>query len=128
MYPSEYRYTKDHEWINIEGNFAIVGITDHAQNQLGDIVFVELPEGGSTFTLGDEFGTVESVKAVAEIFMPITGEIDSINEALEENPELVNERPHDDGWMVRIRYSDPSELDDLMDHEAYEAYVEEESK
>ncbi|MCB1043368.1 MAG: glycine cleavage system protein GcvH [Acidobacteria bacterium] len=128
MYPSEYRYTKDHEWVKVEGDFAMIGITDHAQHQLGDIVFVELPEDGSTFSAGDEFGTVESVKAVAEVYMPITGEVTEINEDLEERPELVNERPHDDGWLIRVRITDPSELDELMDAEAYESFVEEESK
>lgn len=128
MYPNEFRYTKEHEWVKVEGNDAIIGVTDHAQNQLGDIVFVELPEAGSTFSIGDEFGTVESVKAVAEVYMPITGEIAEVNEELQDRPELVNERPHDDGWMIRVRISDHSEIDDLMDAEAYETFVEEESK
>jgi len=128
MYPDNYLYTKEHEWIDVEEGIATVGITDYAQDQLGDIVYVELPEVGSEFSTGDEFGSVESVKAVAEIYMPIAGEIVEINEGLEESPELVNKNPHDDGWIVKIKVADPSELDDLMDHEAYEEWVEQESK
>ena len=127
MYPDNYKYTKEHEWLSLDGDVAVIGITEHAQEQLGDIVYVELPEVGDTFATGDEFGSVESVKAVAEVFMPIAGEIVAINEALEDAPETVNKDPHDDGWLLKLKIEDPSELDDLMDHEAYEEFIQEES-
>lgn len=124
MYPDNYKYTKEHEWVLIEGETATIGITDHAQSQLGDIVYVELPEEGDNFSIGDEFGSVESVKAVAEVYMPISGEIVDINESLEESPELVNKDPHDDGWLVKVKIADTSELDDLMDHNEYQEFVD----
>jgi len=127
MYPSKYQYTKEHEWLLVKGDQATIGITHHAQDQLGDIVYVELPEVGETFAAGDEFGSVESVKAVAEIFMPIDGEILETNADLEDSPDLVNQNPHDGGWLVKIRISDPSQLKGLMDASAYEAFVAEES-
>ena len=128
MYPDHYLYTKEHEWLDIEDDVAIVGVTEHAQDQLGDIVYVELPEVGSDFSAGDEFGSVESVKAVAEVYMPVSGEIIEVNEALEDKPELVNSSPHDKGWIIKVRMTDPSELEDLMDGPSYEEYVEEETK
>ena len=127
MIPSDCLYTKEHEWLKVEGDQATVGITDHAQSELGDIVYVELPDVGDTFSSGEEFGSVESTKAVAEIFMPITGEILEVNEALDEGPDLVNTSPHQKGWLVKIRIEDESELDDLMDAKAYQAFVDQES-
>jgi len=117
--PDDLRYAKDHEWTRLEGNKVIIGIDDYAQDQLGDIVFVELPEVGATFSKGEEFGTVESVKAVSELFMPIGGEILAINAALEETPEHVNNSPYDKGWMIEVKPSDVAEMDALMDKDAY---------
>ena len=117
--PDNLRYSKNHEWARVEGNKVKIGIDDYAQDQLGDIVFVELPEVGATFSKGDEFGTVESVKAVSELFMPIGGEILAINTALEETPEHVNNRPYEDGWMIEIKPSNVAEMDALLDKEAY---------
>ncbi|MEA3437344.1 MAG: glycine cleavage system protein GcvH [Thermodesulfobacteriota bacterium] len=117
--PDNLRYAEDHEWTRLEGNKVKIGIDDYAQDQLGDIVFVELPEVGATFSKGEEFGTVESVKAVSELFMPIGGEILAINIALEETPEHVNNSPYEDGWMIEIKPSDVAEMDVLMDKEAY---------
>jgi len=117
--PDDLRYAKDHEWTRLEGDKVKIGIDDYAQDQLGDIVFVELPEVGATFSKGEEFGTVESVKAVSELFMPIGGEILAINTALEETPEHVNNSPYDEGWMIEIKPNDVAEMDTLMDKEAY---------
>ena len=117
--PDDLRYAKDHEWTKLESDKVKIGIDDYAQDQLGDIVFVELPEVGATFSKGEEFGTVESVKAVSELFMPIGGEILAINTALEETPEHVNNSPYDEGWMIEIKPSDVAEMDVLMDKEAY---------
>jgi glycine cleavage system H protein len=108
--PDDVRYTDDHEWAKENGDVVRIGISDYAQDQLGDIVFVELPEVGSTFEKGDEFGTVESVKAVSELYMPIGGEVTAINEALADQPELVNSEPYDGGWMLEVKASDPAEL------------------
>ena len=117
--PEDVRYTKDHEWARKKGETFQIGISDFAQDQLGDIVFVELPEVGDRFESGDEFGTVESVKAVSELFMPLGGEVVSINDALEDAPELVNTVPYTEGWMLLIKASDPSEYDQMMDRAAY---------
>ena len=117
--PDDLRYGKDHEWVRLEGDKVKIGIDDYAQDQLGDIVFVELPEVGTTFSKGDEFGTVESVKAVSELFMPVGGEILAINTSLEETPENVNNSPYEDGWMIEIKPNDVAEMDALMDKEAY---------
>ncbi len=117
------KYDQEHEWIRVEGDEGIVGISDYAQDQLSDIVYVELPEVGDTFERGDIFATVESVKAASDIYMPVGGEILEINELLEDEPELVNQDPFGKAWFVRISIADPSELDDLMDAEAYEAFV-----
>ena len=111
--PTDVVYTKDHEWAKTEGDVIRIGISDYAQDQLGDIVFVELPEVGSSFEKGEEFGTVESVKAVSELYMPISGEITAINEALEDEPELVNNDPYGGGWMIDIKAGNPAEIDDL---------------
>lgn len=111
--PEDVRYTDDHEWVKKNGDVVRMGISDYAQDQLGDIVFVELPEVGSTFDKGEEFGTVESVKAVSELYMPMGGEVTAINDALADAPELVNSDPYDGGWMMEIKASDPAELDAL---------------
>ena len=117
--PEDVCYTEDHEWARPEGDKIKAGISDYAQDQLGDIVFVELPEVGDTFEAGEEFGTVESVKAVSELYMPVGGEILAINLDLEESPELVNESPYNDGWMIEVKPGDPAELDALMTSNTY---------
>lgn len=117
--PDDVKYTKDHEWAKLSGDTVTIGVNDYAQDQLGEIVFVELPEVGDTFSKGDEFGSVESVKAVSEIYIPVSGEIVQINESLEDAPELVNESCYDKGWLIKVKPDDVSELDNLMDKAAY---------
>jgi len=117
--PEDVRYTDEHEWARQEGDRVRVGITDYAQDQLGDIVYVELPEIGSTFNKGDEFGTVESVKTVSEIYMPVSGEVIAINEELTDHPEYVNTDPYSKGWMIDVKPSDIGEMDTLLDKNAY---------
>ena len=117
--PNDVRYAEDHEWSVTEGDKVRVGLSDYAQDQLGDIVFVELPQLGDSFEKGEEFGTVESVKAVAELYMPIGGEIISVNTALEESPDLVNQSPYNDGWMIEVKPSDSAELEALINRDAY---------
>jgi len=117
--PDDLKYTKSHEWAKISGDIVTIGLNDYAQDQLGEIVFVELPEAGDTFSKGDEFGSVESVKAVSEIYIPISGEIVEINEDLEDAPELVNESCYENGWFIKVKPEDVSELDDLMDKDEY---------
>ncbi len=126
MYPKDFRYTEDHEWIKVEGEIGTVGITDHAQKQLGDIVFVEVPEVDEEVSAGDEAGSIESVKAVADVFAPVSGTIVEVNESLEDAPETVNQDPHGDGWLFKVQMSDSAELDDTMDAAAYEKFLEEE--
>jgi glycine cleavage system H protein len=128
MYPQEFRYTKDHEWIRVEGDRGRVGITDYAQKQLGDVVFLELPEVGRALKSGEQFGTVESVKAVSELFSPVTGEVVETNTALIGKPEAINKDPHGEAWMIVVRITDPASLDGLMDAKAYQAFVESEAK
>ena len=128
MYPDQYLFSKEHEWVSVDGNVATVGITHHAQDQLGDIVYVELPEVGSEYSKSEEFGSVESVKAVAEVFMPLSGEVLEVNDLLEETPELVNTNPHDEGWIMKIRLTDKGELKELMSAADYQTFVEQESK
>jgi len=118
-FPEDVRYAEDHEWVRVEGDTAKIGISDYAQDQLGDIVFVELPNVGDTFQKGDEFGTVESVKAVSELYIPIGGEITTINPELDDSPDLVNTQPYTDGWMIEIKVSDAGQLDTLMTKDAY---------
>ncbi len=118
-FPENVKYTKDHEWAKIEGDTVTIGLSDYAQDQLGEIVFVELPEEDDNFSQGDEFGSVESVKAVSEIYLPISGDILAINEDLEDAPELVNEACYEGGWLVKVKPSDPAQLDELMDRGAY---------
>ena len=120
------RYAESHEWARQDGGEIVCGITDHAQESLSDIVYVELPEVGDTFDKGDEFGVVESVKAASDVYVPMGGEITAINEGLEDTPELVNQDPYGEGWMIRLAPSDPAEFDALMDGEEYEAFVAEE--
>ena len=117
--PEDVKYTEDHEWVKLSGDTAKIGISDYAQDQLGDIVFVELPQVGSTYEKGQEFGTVESVKAVAELYMPIGGEVLATNTVLEDSPDLVNKNSYNDGWMIEVKSSDPAELDTLMAKSAY---------
>ena len=124
MYPSEYRYTEEHEWVHDQGDGTCrLGITEFAQEELGEVVYVELPEAGSRFDAGDEIGSVESVKAVAEIYTPLSGEVVEANEAVGDDPELLNEDPHGKGWLIRLRYDSADELAALMDAAAYEVYL-----
>jgi len=116
-------YSKDHEWIRVEDGEGTVGITDYAQQQLGDVVFVELPEQGQSLSKGDEAAVVESVKAASEVYAPVSGEVTALNEALGEDPAKVNESPTDEGWFFRLKLSDSGELDDLMDEETYKAHL-----
>jgi glycine cleavage system H protein len=121
-YPTHLKYTKEHEWIAVDGGVGTVGITDFAQQQLGDVVYVELPDVGATLTAGQVFGTIESVKAVSELFAPVSGEVTEVNAALKDRPEDVNAKPHD-AWMVKVRLSNPAEADGLLDAPAYEALL-----
>jgi len=125
--PEDSRYAKTHEYVHVEGDVATIGITDYAQKELGDVVFVELPPVGGQLEAANELGSIESVKAVSDLFAPITGEVVEVNDALRDKPELVNTDPYGDGWMIRVRMSDPSEVDELMTAEEYEEYVEKES-
>jgi glycine cleavage system H protein len=125
--PEDNRYAKSHEYVHVEAGVATIGISDYAQKELGDVVFVELPQVGSELEAADELGSIESVKAVSELFSPVSGEVIEINEALAENPALVNTDPYGDGWMVRIRLSDATEVDELMTAEEYDEYIEKES-
>ena len=122
-FPDTVRYTSEHEWIRVEGEEAYVGITDYAQSELGEIVFVDIPTLGEVVAQGEVFGSVEAVKTVSDLNMPATGEVLELNEELEAHPELVNEDPYGKGWMVRIRLTDPNELDKLMNAAAYEASI-----
>jgi glycine cleavage system H protein len=122
-YPATFRYTKEHEWVQIEGKRARVGITDHAQAELGDVVFVELPSMGTVVKKGGHLGTVESVKAVSDLFAPVSGKVVAVNSDLETSPETVNQSPHADGWIAVLEISDPSEANDLLDAAAYEALL-----
>jgi glycine cleavage system H protein len=123
MVPTDLRYTKDHEWVRVEGDEATVGVTDYAAGQLGDIVFVELPDVGRVLAQFATFGVVESVKAVSDLFAPLSGEVIAGNDRLAGSPELVNGDPFGDGWMIRLRLADPSEVDGLLDPAAYDALV-----
>ena len=123
--PNELRYTKEHEWVKVEGNTVVIGITDFAQNELGDIVFVELPEVGDEVTLDQPFGSVESVKTVSELYAPVSGTIVAVNEELSDSPELVNESPYETAWMIKVELSNPSEVDALLNAEAYTQLISE---
>ena len=126
--PDDLLYSKEHEWILNENNVATLGITDHAQKELGDVVFVDLPEVGATFDANEAFGSVESVKAVSEVYLPVSGEVVETNESLLDAPEKINDHPYGEGWIIRIRLGDPSQLEALMSSQEYSKYVEEESQ
>ncbi len=125
-FPEELKYTEEHEWVLVEGDLVSIGISDFAQDQLGDVVFVELPEVGDKVEVGKAFGVVESVKAVSDIYAPFSGEIIEVNAELPDAPEAVNNSPYEDGWMIRVKPDDLSDLDGLMDAAAYQAFIEEE--
>jgi glycine cleavage system H protein len=128
MYPASYRYTKEHEWVSVEGASGTIGITDYAQAELGDVVFVELPKVGAQLKAGQSLGTVESVKAVSEIFSPVGGEVIETNALLSDSPEKINSDPHGAAWLVKIKLADPNEASGLMDAAAYQAYIAEKAK
>ena len=125
MYPSDYRYTKEHEWIKVSGDAGTIGITDYAQHELGDVVFVELPAVGTKITAGKNFGTIESVKAVSEIYAPVSGEVIEANATLSSAPETVNSDPQGAAWLIKIKLTNPAEVSGLMDATAYQAFVSE---
>jgi glycine cleavage system H protein len=127
-YPTQYRYTKEHEWIDAKNDSATIGITDYAQHELGDVVFVEVPAAGAKIIAGKTFGSVESVKAVSDIYAPVSGEVTEPNAALTNTPDLINTDPHGAGWLVKIKLSNPAEVNSLMDAAAYEAYIEAKQK
>lgn len=124
MYPNEYLYSREHEWVRVEDDVVVLGITEFAQQELGEVVFVELPEIGQVFDANDELGTIESVKAVAEVYTPVAGEVVEVNDAVVDDPELLNEDPHGEGWLLKIRFSSAADLKDLMNAEKYEEYVQ----
>jgi glycine cleavage system H protein len=122
--PAELKYTSEHEWIRVEGDEIVVGVTDFAQGELGDVVFVEIETQGETLSQGDTFGTIEAVKTVSDLYMPVDGEVIEVNPALEETPELVNSSPYKGGWMVRVKMNDPSQLEDLLSADEYSALID----
>jgi glycine cleavage system H protein len=128
MYPQDCRYSTDHEWIRVEGDHGRVGITDYAQKQLGDVVFLELPEVGRSLKAGEQFGTVESVKAVSELYSPVAGEVVEVNAALVGKPEAINKDPHGEAWMIVLKMADPAGVGTLLDAAAYQALVDSEAK
>jgi len=125
MHPADLRYDKEHEWVSLEGDVATVGISAFAQDQLGEVVYVDLPEAGDMLLAGESFGEIESVKSVSELFSPVSGEVVDVNAALGETPEIVNEDPYGGGWLLKVRLDDPSEIDGLMSAEEYEAFIAE---
>ena len=127
-YPASYRYTKEHEWVDVNGNVATIGITDYAQHALGDVVFVELPKVGAKLDAGKSFGSVESVKAVSDIYAPASGEVVEANATLHDKPETINTDPHGAAWLIKIRLSNPGEIAKLMDAKDYESYIAEKEK
>jgi glycine cleavage system H protein len=127
-YPANFRYTKQHEWADVKGDVATIGITDYAQHELGDVVFAELPKVGAKVEAGKSFGTVESVKAVSEIYSPVTGEVTEINGALHDTPETINSDPHGVAWLIKVKLANPAEVKDMMDAKAYEAFIAEADK
>ena len=126
--PEDLHYSKDHEWIRVEGNVGVVGITDHAQDALGDVVYVELPKAGDEFAAHESFGSVESVKAVSEIFTPVSGEIAAANDSLQDEPEKVNQDPYGEGWMIKIKMKSSGEVDSLLTAAEYEDFTKAESE
>jgi glycine cleavage system H protein len=127
-YPPQYRYTKEHEWIDVKGDVATIGITDYAQHELGDVVFVELPKVGAKTATGKSFGTVESVKAVSEIYAPAAGEVLEANSVLQNKPETINTDPHGAAWLIKIKLANPAEISGLMNAAAYEAFIADKAK
>ena len=125
-YPANYRYTREHEWIELSGSIGAIGITDYAQKSLGDIVYVDSPKVGDTVTAGATFGSVESVKAVSDLYSPVTGTVTAVNDELKTAPDKINEKPHE-SWIIKVELTDPAELDALLDAAAYEAFIAEES-
>lgn len=123
MYPTEYLYSKEHEWVRVDDDVCVIGITDFAQQELGEVVFVELPEIGQVVNANDELGTIESVKAVAEVYTPVAGEVIEVNDAVVDDPELLNEDPQGEGWLVKLRFSSASDLKSLMSADEYEEFV-----
>jgi len=121
--PDDLKYTKEHEWIRVEGDDIVVGVTEFAQGELGDVVFIEIETEGETLNFGDTFGTIEAVKTVSDLYMPLDGKVVEFNQALEETPELVNSQPFGDGWMIRIRMSDPTQLEELLSADQYRALI-----
>ncbi len=126
-FPEGLKYSREHEWVRVEGNTVLVGVTDYAQSELGDVVFVELPEVGAEVEGNNPFGVVESVKAVSDLYAPVTGTVSEINTQLEDEPDLVNNHPYDDGWIIKIEMKDASELNDLLNTDEYKTFVEEEN-
>ena len=124
MYPRDYLYSREHEWLRVEDDLCVLGITEFAQQELGEVVFVELPEVGQVFNANDELGTIESVKAVAEVFTPVAGEVVEVNDAVVDDPELLNEDPHGEGWLIKIRFSSADDLKTMMKAEEYEEYAQ----
>jgi glycine cleavage system H protein len=124
-YPADRKYTKTHEWVRLEGTTGTLGITFYAQSELGDMVFVDLPEKGKALVAGEEMGTIESVKAVSEIYAPVSGEVVEVNEVLKDHPEKVNGDPYGDGWLVKVRVGNPKEVEELLSPDAYKSHVEE---
>jgi glycine cleavage system H protein len=124
MYPRDYLYSREHEWLRVEDDLCVLGITEFAQQELGEVVFVELPEIGQVFNANDELGTIESVKAVAEVFTPVAGEVVEVNDAVVDDPELLNEDPHGEGWLIKIRFSSADDLKSMMKSEEYEEYAQ----
>ncbi len=122
-YPASYRYTKEHEWVHVDGDYGTIGITDYAQHELGDIVFVDLPQPGKQITKGQSFGSVESVKAVSDIFAPVSGSVIEVNELLKQKPEKLNDDPHGEGWLVKVKLSHPDEVTSLLSSAEYEEYI-----
>jgi glycine cleavage system H protein len=127
-YPANYRYTNQHEWVDAKGDTATIGITDYAQHELGDVVFVELPKPGTKISAGKSFGTVESVKAVSEIYAPVSGEVVEANSALQNTPETINSDPHGAAWLIKVRLANPAEVKSLMDATAYEKFIADKGK
>ncbi len=123
MYPSEYQYSEEHEWVRVDGDECTLGITDYAQNELGEVVYVDLPEVGDTFDAGEEFGAIDSSKTSADVYTPVPGEVTAVNADLEEAPETVNEDPHGKGWLIKLRMSSTDELKELMTAEQYEEFA-----
>ncbi len=121
--PDNLKYTAEHEWVRVEGDDIVIGVSEFAQGELGDVVFIEIETEGETLSKGETFGTIEAVKTVSDLYMPVDGEVVEVNPALEDSPELVNSEPYEGGWMIRVKMGDPSQLDELMDAEAYQALI-----